>query len=75
LNLFRAVEAAVSPAVVVPNLIVLREKGFGVVQGVPTLVLAVTGIEDAISIAAFGVISSIMFSTSIQNLLSFIFLL
>jgi solute carrier family 9B (sodium/hydrogen exchanger), member 1/2 len=57
------VEAAVSPAVVVPNLILLREKGFGVVQGVPTLVLAVTGIEDAIAIAAFGVISSIMFST------------
>ncbi|XP_065352910.1 sodium/hydrogen exchanger 9B2-like [Cloeon dipterum] len=58
-----AVEAAVSPAVVVPNLILLREKGFGVVQGVPTLVLAVTGIEDAISIATYGVISSIMFST------------
>lgn len=54
-----------SPAVVVPNLILLREKGFGVVQGVPTLVLAVTGIEDAIAIAAFGVISSIMFSTGL----------
>ncbi|CAB3364808.1 Hypothetical predicted protein [Cloeon dipterum] len=62
--LLGAVEAAVSPAVVVPNLILLRERGFGVAKGVPTLVLAVTGIEDAISISAFGVISSLILSTS-----------
>lgn len=51
-----------SPAVVVPNLILLRERGFGVAKGVPTLVLAVTGIEDAAAISAFGVIVSVMFS-------------
>ncbi|XP_059473319.1 sodium/hydrogen exchanger 9B2-like [Neocloeon triangulifer] len=58
-----AIEAAVSPAVVVPNLISLRERGFGVAKGVPTLVFAVTGIEDAISISAFGVISSLIFTS------------
>ncbi|KAF4529021.1 hypothetical protein B566_EDAN016870 [Ephemera danica] len=44
-------------AVVVPNLIVLRSQGFGVAKGVPTLVLAVTGIEDAIAIAGYGILN------------------
>ncbi|XP_059479999.1 sodium/hydrogen exchanger 9B2-like [Neocloeon triangulifer] len=55
-----SIEAAVSPAVVVPGLLRLRLKGFGVAKGIPTLILAVTGIDDAFSVAAFGVISSMM---------------
>lgn len=56
--------AAVSPAVVVPCLFRLRNKGYGVSKGIPTLVLAVSGVDDAASVAIFGIISSIMFSTS-----------
>ncbi|XP_065344497.1 sodium/hydrogen exchanger 9B2-like isoform X2 [Cloeon dipterum] len=58
-----SIEAAVSPAVVVPGLLRLRLKGFGVAKGIPTLILAVTGIDDAFSVAAFGVISSVMLTS------------
>lgn len=56
--------AAVSPAVVVPCLFRLRGKGYGVSKGIPTLVLAVAGIDDAASVAVFGIVSAIMFATS-----------
>lgn len=54
--------AAVSPAVVVPCLFRLRTKGYGVAKGIPTLIIAVAGIDDAASVAGFGIIQSIMFS-------------
>lgn len=53
-----------SPAVIVPCLFRLREKGYGVSKGIPTLVLAVSGVDDAASVAVFGIVSSIMFSAS-----------
>lgn len=55
--------AAVSPAVVVPCLYRLRTKGYGVAKGIPTLIIAVAGIDDAASVAGFGIIASIMFGT------------
>ncbi|KAF5286799.1 hypothetical protein FQR65_LT02217 [Abscondita terminalis] len=54
--------AAVSPAVVVPCLCRLRGKGYGVAKGIPTLIIAVAGIDDAASVAGYGIIQSIMFS-------------
>ncbi|XP_063838819.1 sodium/hydrogen exchanger 9B2-like isoform X5 [Ostrinia nubilalis] len=62
--LLGAIVAAVSPAVIVPCLFRLRGKGYGVSKGIPTLVLAVSGIDDAASVAIFGIVSSLMFSTS-----------
>ncbi|XP_034825151.1 sodium/hydrogen exchanger 9B2-like isoform X2 [Maniola hyperantus] len=62
--LLGSIFAAVSPAVIVPCLFRLREKGYGVSKGIPTLVLAVSGIDDAASVAVFGIVSSIMFSQS-----------
>lgn len=62
--LLGSIVAAVSPAVIVPCLLRLREKGYGVAKGIPTLVIAVSGIDDAASVAVFGIISSIMFSTN-----------
>lgn len=56
--------AAVSPAVVVPCLFRLRTKGYGVAKGIPTLIVAVAGIDDAASVAVFGIIASIMFGSS-----------
>ena len=61
--LLGSIIAAVSPAVVVPCLFRLRTKGYGVVKGIPTLIVAVAGIDDAASVAIFGIISSLMFST------------
>ncbi|KAG6446270.1 sodium/hydrogen exchanger 9B2 isoform X2 [Manduca sexta] len=62
--LLGSIVAAVSPAVIVPCLFRLREKGYGVSKGIPTLVLAVSGVDDAASVAVFGIVSSIMFSSS-----------
>ncbi|XP_054283781.1 sodium/hydrogen exchanger 9B2-like isoform X3 [Macrosteles quadrilineatus] len=56
------VVAAVSPAVVVPCLFRIRSKGYGVAKGIPTVVIAVSGIDDAASVAAFGILQGLMFS-------------
>lgn len=60
--LLGSIIAAVSPAVVVPCLFRLRSKGYGVAKGIPTLIIAVAGIDDALSVALFGIVSSVMFS-------------
>uniref|UniRef100_A0AAR5QJN9 Cation/H+ exchanger transmembrane domain-containing protein n=3 Tax=Dendroctonus ponderosae TaxID=77166 RepID=A0AAR5QJN9_DENPD len=62
--LLGSIVAAVSPAVVVPCLFRLRSKGYGVAKGIPTLIIAVSGIDDATSVAIFGIVKSIMFSNS-----------
>ncbi|XP_050506843.1 sodium/hydrogen exchanger 9B2 isoform X2 [Diabrotica virgifera virgifera] len=68
--LLGSVIAAVSPAVVVPCLFRLRSKGYGVAKGIPTLIIAIAGVDDAASVAAFGIIKSIMFSnSSLTNLI------
>ncbi|KAJ8686521.1 hypothetical protein QAD02_022315 [Eretmocerus hayati] len=54
--------AAVSPAVVVPCLFRLRGKGYGVAKGIPTLIIAIAGVDDAASVAIYGIVQSIMFS-------------
>ncbi|KAL4103489.1 hypothetical protein QTP88_018865 [Uroleucon formosanum] len=56
--------AAVAPAVVVPCLFRLRTKGYGVAKGIPTLIIAVAGIDDAASVIAFGVGTSMIFGTN-----------
>ena len=43
--------AAVSPAVVVPSLILLQDVGWGVEKGIPTLVMAASGIDDVLAIS------------------------
>ncbi|XP_029044926.1 sodium/hydrogen exchanger 9B2 isoform X1 [Osmia bicornis bicornis] len=60
--LLGSVVAAVSPAVVVPCLFRLRAKGYGVAKGIPTLIIAISGIDDAASVAIHGIMKSIMFS-------------
>lgn len=61
--LLGSIVAAVSPAVVVPCLFRLRTKGYGVAKGIPTLIISIAGIDDAASVAIFGIISSLMFAT------------
>ena len=54
--------SAVSPAVVVPCLLALQSSGFGVDEGIPTLVMASASCNDVIAISAFTVILGITFN-------------
>lgn len=53
--------AAVSPAVVVPSLLDLQLKGYGVAKGIPTMVLAAASFDDVLSITGFGICLSLLF--------------
>lgn len=54
--------SAVSPAVVVPTLLSLKERGYGESKGISTLVIAASSIDDIIAISGFGVILGLVFS-------------
>ncbi|ESP03667.1 hypothetical protein LOTGIDRAFT_137052 [Lottia gigantea] len=56
--------SAVSPAVVVPCMIGVQEKGFGVDEGIPTLCIAACSLNDVFSISGFGVTLGIAFSNA-----------
>ena len=58
----RFVLAAVSPAVVVPCLLSLSERGYGLNKGIPTLVIAAASIDDVLAISAFSICMGIAFS-------------
>ena len=51
--------AAVSPAVIVPAMIELKNSGFGKNKEVPTLVLAGASLDDVIAITLFGVFAGL----------------
>lgn len=53
--------AAVSPAVVVPSLLELQIRGYGVAKGIPTMVLAAASFDDVLSITGFGICLSLVF--------------
>lgn len=55
--------SAVSPAVVVPSLLNLSDRGYGLNKGIPTLVIAAASIDDVLAITGFGVVLGIAFST------------
>jgi NhaP-type Na+/H+ or K+/H+ antiporter len=59
----RAVIAAVSPAVVIPCVRNLEDRGYGRSKGIPTLVIAAATFDDVIAISVFSVVLSIIFST------------
>lgn len=51
--------AAVSPAVVVPQMLELKENGFGKKKEVPTLILAGASVDDVFAITIFGAFTSL----------------
>ena len=66
--------AAVSPAVVVPSLLELQDKGYGVAKGIPTLVIAAASVDDVLAISGFSVLLGLAFqggvvpvSSSLEN--------
>ncbi|BES88710.1 Hypothetical protein NTJ_01518 [Nesidiocoris tenuis] len=57
------VMSPISPAVVVPTLISLKERGYGEDKGIATLVIAASAIDDVFSIVAFGVVLKMIFTS------------
>lgn len=57
-----AILAAVSPAVVIPCLFALQDKGYGTDKGIPTLVVAAASLDDILSISIYGVLINMVFS-------------
>ncbi|XP_045392616.1 sodium/hydrogen exchanger 9B2 isoform X1 [Lemur catta] len=54
---------AVSPAVVVPSMLLLQGAGYGVDKGVPTLLMAAGSFDDILAITGFNTCLGMAFST------------
>ncbi|XP_053317518.1 sodium/hydrogen exchanger 9B2 isoform X2 [Spea bombifrons] len=54
---------AVSPAVVVPSMLILQKEGFGVEKGIPTLLMAAGSFDDILAITGFNTCLAMAFST------------
>ncbi|KAI7810680.1 putative mitochondrial sodium/hydrogen exchanger 9B2 [Triplophysa rosa] len=54
---------AVSPAVVVPSMLLLQKEGYGVEQGIPTLLIAACSCDDIIAITFFTTCLGVAFAT------------
>ncbi|KAI1887531.1 hypothetical protein AGOR_G00191270 [Albula goreensis] len=54
---------AVSPAVVVPSMLLLQKDGYGVEQGVPTLLMAAGSFDDVLAITGFTTCMGVAFAT------------
>ncbi|KAM9770300.1 sodium/hydrogen exchanger 9B2 isoform 2-T4 [Menidia menidia] len=54
---------AVSPAVVVPSMLRLQKEGYGVEQGIPTLLMAAGSFDDILAITGFTTCLGMAFAT------------
>uniref|UniRef100_A0A4W5JUD5 Cation/H+ exchanger transmembrane domain-containing protein n=1 Tax=Hucho hucho TaxID=62062 RepID=A0A4W5JUD5_9TELE len=54
---------AVSPAVVVPSMLLLQKDGYGLEQGVPTLLMAAGSLDDILAITGFTTCMGMAFAT------------
>ncbi|CAH1794646.1 unnamed protein product [Owenia fusiformis] len=54
--------AAVTPAVIVPSMLSLQTKGYGYDQGIPTLVIAASSIDDVLAISGFTIVLAMAFT-------------
>ncbi|XP_034393854.1 sodium/hydrogen exchanger 9B2 isoform X2 [Cyclopterus lumpus] len=54
---------AVSPAVVVPSMLLLQKDGYGVEQGIPTLLMAAGSFDDVLAITGFTTCLGMAFAT------------
>ncbi|KXB39240.1 cation:proton antiporter [Amygdalobacter nucleatus] len=66
-----AVLAAVSPAVVVPRMVRLMDKGYGVKEGIPQLILAGASVDDVYVIVLFSTFIGMMQGDGV-SLISFV---
>lgn len=63
-----SVLAAVSPAVVVPNMLKLIEEGYGTKEGIPQLIMAGASVDDVFVIVLFTSFTSLASSGSLDAL-------
>ena len=54
-----SVVAAVSPAVIIPKMIKLMEEGYGVIKGIPQIILAGASVDDVFVIVLFSAFTSL----------------
>lgn len=54
---------AVTPAVVVPSMLLLQKEGYGVEQGIPTLLMAAGSFDDILAITGFTTCLGMAFAT------------
>lgn len=54
---------AVTPAVVVPSMLLLQKEGYGVEQGIPTLLIAACSCDDIVAITCFTTCLGVAFAT------------
>lgn len=66
--------SAVSPAIVVPGMMSLKSKGFGVEKGIPSLVMAAASMDDIVALTGFTVSLGIALDTESRNVFLSIFL-
>jgi len=64
--------AAVSPAVVVPSMLALIDKGYGKKRAIPTLILAGASLDDIFTITVFGVFASLAAGTTTNLVFVFV---
>ena len=64
LPLCRFVIAGVSPAVVIPSMLSLIDRGYGGRAGVPTLLMAAATADNAFTITGFSVVLTFVFPES-----------
>ena len=69
---FGFVLCGVSPVVIIPGLVNLSQRGYGVKKGIPTLVIAACSANDLVAIGGFGIAVGITFNpdASISDLAS-----
>ncbi|XP_062992001.1 sodium/hydrogen exchanger 9B2-like [Elgaria multicarinata webbii] len=62
---------AVSPAVVVPSMLILQAGGYGVDKGIPTLLMAAGSFDDILAITGFNTCLGMAFSSgsTLENIL------
>lgn len=60
--------SAVSPAVVIPSMVKLKDEGYGMDKGIPVMNLASASIDDVISLTAFAVFLSYYISGGTSNI-------
>ena len=54
--------AAASPAILVPPLLKLVSKGYGVREGIPTALIAASSFDDIVAITFFGICATVSFN-------------
>ena len=60
--------SAVSPAIVLPGMMRLKEQGYGVEQGIPSLIMAAASFDDIMAITGFTVSIGIALDTETENI-------